>query len=208
MKKACGAAPQTQSSFSAVKPNNWRQEAEGRMKVSGEKEKKGKRGLFLQRRSSLPPWFRFRVQNGPKGLRNISCNIHQRRGITYVYMAQRKQEGKKICIANDVLEMDKVEDLQQHKDEKWESRSDCVLPSLLLYIKLPGEDSTCYHNMSDLLMCPVKTPVVGTDTSSQIKMQPADWDHTSLNWWLWCLLQSIHHINICKAVHDYSLKAK
>lgn len=72
---------------------------------------------------------------------------------------------QKICIANDVLEMVKVEELQQRKHEKWESRSDCVLPSLLLYIKLPGEDTICYHNMYGLLMCPMKTPVVGTDTS-------------------------------------------
>lgn len=121
--------------------------------------------------------------NGPKVRRTISCNIHQRRGIMYVCMPQRKQDcrkAKKICIAN-VLEMVKVEELQQRKDEKWESRSDCVLPSLLLYIKLPGEDTICYHNMYDLLMCPMKTPVVGTDTL--FKMRPADWKDSKKAFW-------------------------
>lgn len=57
---------------------------------------------------------------------------------------KRKQgEGqeKKMYIANDALEMLKVEELQQWKNEKRESRSDCAVPSLLLYRKLPGEDT-------------------------------------------------------------------
>lgn len=100
-------------------------EAEGRMKVSGEKKKR-KKGVYFFK--GVRHCFRgfpvcseiHRAVNGPKVLRNISCNIHQRRGITYVCMPQRKQDcrmAKKICIANDVLEMVKVEELQQRKDE-------------------------------------------------------------------------------------------
>lgn len=100
----------------------------GRMKVRG-RIKKEKRGYFFKGVRHCFCGFPVSPEihqavNRPMVQRTISCNIHQRRGIMFARHKRKQGEGqeKKMYIANDALEMLKVEELQQWKNEKRESR--------------------------------------------------------------------------------------
>lgn len=77
MKKACGALASTQN-FSSVKPYNWRQRQKAEWKWVGEK----RFFFFLQRPSSLHPWFpsvRFTEQWTHQKYDGTSCAIFTNR---------------------------------------------------------------------------------------------------------------------------------
>lgn len=74
MKKACGAPEQTLE-LQRCQIQQLTSEAKGRMKLSGE-EKNGKRGLFLQRHSSLLPWFPSVLWDSPSSERTNSTEEH------------------------------------------------------------------------------------------------------------------------------------
>lgn len=71
MKKACGAPAHAQN-FSAVKPNNWRQ----RQNESEGENKKGKKGLFLQRCSSLLLWIPSEPRDSPSSEQTNGTEDH------------------------------------------------------------------------------------------------------------------------------------